>query len=41
MVILDDFDRPGERRTLARWQREFDIQFELDPVARIATADLA
>jgi predicted O-methyltransferase YrrM len=35
-VILDDIDRPGERRTLDGWQRGYGFRFELRPAERIA-----
>jgi predicted O-methyltransferase YrrM len=36
VVILDDIHRAGELAVLERWRREFAVEFELDPGARLA-----
>lgn len=35
-VILDDIDRPGERRVVERWARELPVAFELRTRERVA-----
>lgn len=36
LVVLDDAVREGERQILARWEREHDWRFAVDPTAGIA-----
>jgi Methyltransferase domain len=35
-VVLDDLQRPGERKVLARWQEETPCRFRVDEAAGVA-----
>jgi predicted O-methyltransferase YrrM len=37
-VVLDDAERPGERRVLERWRRETGLGFDHPPGSRLALA---